>query len=99
MSVVLDALPTLGPSAYNRIYSAALREFEKCDSCEIALRAEVTALQGDRARLDWLETHPLQCEVKGGADDGNAGTFWGCGAVKGTLREAVDTLAIESAKG
>lgn len=59
---------------------------------EEALRTEVAELSKDKVRLDWLETHPLKTEIKGGSEDGHTGTFWGCGAHSGTLRETIDVM-------
>lgn len=56
------------------------------------IRACLGAALQDADRLDWLEAHPLQSEIKGGSDDGHTGTFWGLGAANGTLREAIDTI-------
>ncbi len=57
------------------------------------LACEVRDLRADKARLDWLEAHPMSTEIKGGSDDGRAGTFWGCGSANCTLRETIDTIS------
>jgi hypothetical protein len=55
-------------------------------------RAEVERLREDKARLDWLNSHPIRTEIKGGSEDGHPGIFWGLGSHGGTLREALDTV-------
>ena len=34
------------------------------------------SLEADKARLDWLESHPLKAEIRGGSDDGHQGKAW-----------------------
>ena len=55
----------------------------------------------DKERLDWLEAHPLDAEVDGGADDGQDGVFWGIGAYKSkaSLRDVIDIVLNEETKG
>ncbi len=76
--------------------------FEVAATCKQFLRAveaaqtEIDALREDKARLDWMQSHPLKAEVHGGSDDGHTGTFWGLGAASGTLREVIDTVRTKS---
>lgn len=56
------------------------------------LLAELEAAAADKARLDWLEAHPLQSEIQGGSGDGSTGRFWGCGSAELSLRATIDTI-------
>jgi hypothetical protein len=57
------------------------------------VRAELRRLQSDSARLDWLEAHPLQANINGGADDGGTAKVWAISAHPShTLRIAIDAV-------
>ena len=57
-----------------------------------AMAEEMLALRADKARLDWMEAHPLKGEIQGGPEDGSNMRAWAVSAHDGTLRENLDTL-------
>lgn len=62
------------------------------------IRHVINSLEKDKARLDWLESHPLKTEVRGGPEDGHVGSAWAIASNGEDIREAIDAW-IDSANG
>ncbi len=68
------------------------RQLEGAKMVSDSMLAAGQILQADKNRVDWLEAHPLQTEIRGGNEDGHMGKAWAISAHSGTFREAIDLI-------